>query len=80
MRRATVPEQPQRRFQRQLPSPLPLTARLPGQTLGLGLALTQLLTIMGQLSKSFVMQHVHPSLLRAVDSSRCDNEQENLRS
>ena len=66
MRRATVPEQPERRFQRQVLAPLPLTARLPGQTLGVSLALAQLLTIKGQLSKSFVMQHVHPSFRHPV--------------
>lgn len=66
MRRATVPEQPERRFQRQLLAPLLLTPRLPGQTLGVGLALAQLLTIKGQLSKSFVMQHVHPSFRHPV--------------
>ena len=44
------------------PPPLLTTAGLPAQTLGLRLASTQLLTIKGQLSKSFVMQHVHPSL------------------
>jgi hypothetical protein len=70
VRRATVPEPPERRFQPQPPAPLPLTARLPGQTLGLGLAPAQLLTIKGQLSKSFVMQHVHPSFRRAVDLGR----------
>jgi hypothetical protein len=41
---------------------LPTSASLPAQTLGLRLAQPQLLTIKGQLSKSFVMQHVHPSL------------------
>jgi len=49
--------------QHQTPTaPLPTTAGLPDQTVGLRLASTQLLTIKGQLSKSFVMQHVHPSL------------------
>ena len=66
MSRPAVPEQPERRFQRQLPAPLPLTACLPGQTLGLGLVQALLLTVMGQLSKSFVMQHVHPSFRHPV--------------
>jgi hypothetical protein len=66
VRRATVPEQPKRCFQRQVPAPLPLAACLPGQPLGLGLAQAQLLTIKGQLSKSFVMQHVHPSFRHPV--------------
>ena len=66
MSRPAVPEQPERRFQRQPATPLPLTARLTGQPLGLGLASAQLLTIKGQLSKSFVMQHVHPSFRHPV--------------
>jgi hypothetical protein len=75
-----MPQQPERRFQRRPPAPLPPTASLPGQALGLGLASAQLLTIKGQLSKSFVMQHVHPSFPRAVGQARRDSEQENLRS
>ena len=66
MSRPAVPEHPERRFQRQPATPLPLTACLPGQPLGLGLASAQLLTIKGQLSKSFVMQHVHPSFRHPV--------------
>lgn len=61
MSRTAVPEQPERRFQRQPATPLPLTACLPGQTLGLGFASALLLTIMGQLSERFVMQHCFPS-------------------
>jgi hypothetical protein len=35
---------------------------------------------MDQLSKSFVMQHVHPSFRCRVERARCDTGQENLRS
>ena len=66
MSRPAVPEQPERRSQRQPATPLPLTACLPGHTLGLGLAQALLLTVMGQLLKSFVMQHVHPSFRHPV--------------
>ena len=59
---AAVPEQPTCGLQRQpLPAPVLTTAGLPCQTLGLGLAETLFPTIMGQLSKRFVVQHVHPS-------------------
>jgi hypothetical protein len=59
---AAVPEQPERGVQRQpLPAPVLRAARLQRQTLGLGFASALVLTVMGQLSKSFVMQHVHPS-------------------
>ena len=44
------------------PAPLPLAARLQRQALDLGFAPELLLSITGQLLKSFVMQHVHPSL------------------
>ena len=56
-----VPEQPECGGQRQLPTPVLTTARLQGQACGLGLAPTLVLTVMGQLSKRFVVQHVHPS-------------------
>jgi hypothetical protein len=60
--RPAVPEPPERGFQRQpLPAPVLTAARLQRQALRLGFALTLLLTIMGQLSKRFVVQHVHPS-------------------
>ena len=59
---AAVPEQPERSFQRPpLPAPVLTTARLQRQTLSFGLAPAFLLTVMGQLSKRFVVQHVHPS-------------------
>ena len=63
---AAVPQQPERRFQRQPPAPLPTRARLPRQTFSFGFAPTRLLAVKGQLSKSFVVQHVHPSFRRAV--------------
>ena len=59
---AAVPEQPERGVQRQPPlAPLPKTACLQRQTLGLRFASALLLTIMGQLKKRFVVQHCHPS-------------------
>jgi hypothetical protein len=59
---AAVPEQPEGGFQRQpLPTPVLTTARLQRQTFGLRFASALLLTIMGQLKKSFVVQHCHPS-------------------
>ena len=60
-----VPEQPERGFQGQpLPTPVLTTARLQRQALSLGFASALLLTVMGQLSKRFVVQHVHPSFSR----------------
>jgi hypothetical protein len=56
-----MPEQPECGGERQLPTPVPATACLQRQALGLGLAPALVLTIMGQLSKRFVVQHVHPS-------------------
>jgi hypothetical protein len=60
-----VPEQPERGFQRQpLPAPVLTTAGPQRQALRIGFASALLLTIMGQLSKRFVVQHVHPSFPR----------------
>ena len=61
-------------------TPLPLSARLQGQTLGLGFAPALLLVVTGQLSKSFVMQHVHPSFRCLFGRARWNRGQENLRS
>ena len=67
MSRPAVPEQSERGFQRQpLPAPVLTAASLQRQALSLGLASALLLTVMGQLSKSFVMQHVHPSFRHPV--------------
>jgi hypothetical protein len=60
-RAAALPTQPERGLERQQPAPLPTTACLQGQTLSLGFASALLLTVMGQLSKRFVVQHCHPS-------------------
>jgi hypothetical protein len=58
-----VPEQAERGVQRQPPPALlPTTASLQGQTLDLSFAQALLLTIMGQLSERFVVQHCSPSL------------------
>ena len=55
-------KQPECGPQRQpLPTPVLTTARLQCQTLVLSLAPALLLPVMGQLSKRFVVQHVHPS-------------------
>lgn len=63
---AVVPEQSERGLERE-PAPVsPSAAGLTGQPLGCGLTLPLLLPIMGQLSKSFVMQHFLPSFLRLV--------------
>jgi hypothetical protein len=63
-----VPEQPERGFQRQsLPTPVLTTARLQCQALVLSLASALLLTVMGQLSKRFVVQHVHPSFPPGIE-------------
>ena len=65
---AAVPEPAERSFQRQpLPTPVLTTARLQRQTVGLSLAPTLQLKVMGQLSKRFVVQHVHPSLRRGFE-------------
>ena len=70
-RAAAVPEQPERGVQRQpLPAPVLRAARLQRQTLGLSFASVCVLTVMGQLSKSFVMQHVHPSFPGACGRDR----------
>jgi len=63
---AAVPEQSECGLQRQpLPTPVLTTACLQGQAVGLGvaqaLAPALVLTVMGQLTKRFVVQHVHPS-------------------
>lgn len=59
---AGVPKPAERSFQRQpLPTPVLTTARLQRQTLSLGFAQALVLTVMDQLSKRFVVQHVHPS-------------------
>lgn len=64
---AAVPEQPERSLQRQPPpAPVPTTACLQRQTLGLRFASALLLTIMGQLSKRFVVQHCYPSFPHGV--------------
>ena len=66
-----MPEQSERGVQRQpLPAPVLRAARLQGQTLSFGFASALVLTVMGQLSKSFVMQHVHPSSPGAVGRDR----------
>jgi hypothetical protein len=65
---AAVPEQPECGPQRQpLPTPVLTTARLPCQTLSLGFASALVLTVMGQLSKRFVVQHVHPSFPPGIE-------------
>jgi len=65
---AAVPEQPECGVQRQpLPTPVLTTARLQRQALSRGFAQALLLTVMGQLSKRFVVQHVHPSLRRGFE-------------
>jgi len=58
------------RAKRALAAPLPLPASLQRQALGLGLAPALLLAVTGQLSKSFVMQHVHPSFRCLVERAR----------
>ena len=76
-----VPEQPERGLQRQpLPALVPATARLQRQALGLGLASTLVLAVMGQLSKRFVVQHVHPSFPCDFGRVRRTREQVELRS
>jgi hypothetical protein len=70
---AAVPEQPERGFQRQpLPASVLTTAGLQCQALRLGFASALLLTVMGQLSKRFVVQHVHPSFPRDSEQVRRD--------
>jgi len=65
---AGVPKPAERSFQRQpLPTPVLTTARLQRQAVSLGLAQALVLTVMGQLSKRFVVQHVHPSLRRGFE-------------
>ena len=60
---AAVPEQSKCGLKRQpLPTPVLTTARLQRQAVSLGFAPALELTGMGQLSKRFVVQHVHPSL------------------
>ena len=59
---------------------LSLPARLQGQPLGLAFPPALLLMVTGQLSKSFVMQHVHPSFRCLVGRARWNSEQENMRS
>lgn len=68
---AAVAEPSERGVQRQpLPAPVPTAAGLQCQALCLGLAPALLLTVMGQLSECFVVQHVHPSFRRAVSRDR----------
>ena len=65
---AAVPKPAERSFQRQpLPTPVLTTARLQRQTVGLSLAPALQLKVMGQLSKRFVVQHVHPSFRRGFE-------------
>ena len=65
---AGVPKPAERSFQRQpLPTPVLTTARLHCQAVSLGFAQALVLTVMGQLSKRFVVQHVHPSLRRGFE-------------
>ena len=76
-----VPEEPERGVQRQpLPAPVLTTARLQRQPLGRSLVPALLQAVMGQLSKRFVVQHVHPSFPREFGYERRDRGQENLRS
>jgi len=73
---AAVPEQSECGLQRQpLPTPVLMTARLQCQPLVLSLAPTLVLTIMGQLKKRFVVQHVHPSFPREFGRVRRNKEQ-----
>ena len=73
---AAVPEQPECGFQRQpLPAPVLTTARLQRQALSLGFASALLLTVMGQLKKRFVVQHVHPSFPCEFGRVRRNREQ-----
>jgi hypothetical protein len=63
---AAVPEQSKRGLERE-PASVPAgAAGLAGQPLGRGFSQPLLLQLMGQLSKSFVMQHFLPSFLRVV--------------
>ena len=65
---AAVPEQSECGLQRQpLPTPVLTTARLQCQALVLSLAPALVLTVMGQLKKRFVVQHVHPSFPRGFE-------------
>ena len=65
---AAVPEQSECGLQRQpLPTPVLTTARLQCQAVVLSLAPALLLPVMGQLSKRFVVQHVHPSFRRGIE-------------
>lgn len=65
---AAVPEQLERGIERE-PTPVPPAgaAGLPGQPFDRGLTPPLLLQLMGQLSKSFVVQHFLPSFLRVVE-------------
>ena len=76
-----VPEQAERGFQRPpLSTPVLLTARLQRQTLSFGFAPSFLLTVMGQLSERFVVQHCHPSFPREFGRVRRNRDQRELRS
>jgi hypothetical protein len=78
---AAVPEQSECGFQRQpLPASVLATARLQRQAPGLGFASALVLTVMGQLSKRFVVQHVHPSFPRPFGCMRRNRGQRELRS
>lgn len=55
-----------------LPPALPATASLQRQALRLAFLSPLLLAIMGQLSKSFVMQHVLPSFPRQIEGCERD--------
>jgi hypothetical protein len=64
---AAVPEHPECSLQRQpLPAPVLTTARLQRQAVSLGFAPALVLTVMGQLSKRFVVQHRDHSFPRGV--------------
>ena len=76
-----VPEQSECRCQRQpLPAPVLTTARLQRQALSLGFASALELADMGQLSKRFVVQHVHPSFPRAFGRVRRNRGRQEPRS
>ena len=65
---AAVPEQPECGLQRQpLPAPVLTTSRLQCEAVSLGFAPALVLTVMGQRSKRYVVQHVHPSLRREFE-------------
>jgi hypothetical protein len=71
LRRTAAVEQLERGIECRAPAaPLLPAPRLQGQALRLGFASALQLPVMGQLSKSFVMQHFLPSFPRCFESGR----------